>query len=223
LWLLASLLLLKDHLASKTEILAHLQDVVAAVKEEAQLEVITLFGYEFLGQHDTFDGVVECAVKWTGGDDSSTRAMPSLLMHLRAKRMIKATGYDIEIQKPLKHASQKVVSFSPADILRSSWNAYMSSVFGRDKPIYFVGSGKVSFPHVVLVDRVVFCVMSSDFPRVILPSLFIDIHGLHLSPVQKRYKPCLHQSCECSCWSGDVLHESRPCFWCQLVGKERLW
>jgi hypothetical protein len=46
LWLLASLLLLllKDHLASKTEILAHLQGIVAAVKEEAQLEVITLFG-----------------------------------------------------------------------------------------------------------------------------------------------------------------------------------
>ncbi len=156
-WLLASLLLLllKDHLANKTEILAHLQDIVAAVKEEAQLEVITLFGYEFLGQHDIVDGVVECVVKWTGGDggntlDSTTRATPSLSMHLRGKRMIKATGFDIEIQKPLKLASQKVVSFSPADILRSSWNAYMRAE-GLDKPIYFVGSGKVSSPHVVLV------------------------------------------------------------------------
>jgi hypothetical protein len=132
-----------NYLANKTEILAHFQDIVAAASEEAQVEVVTLFGYEFGWDHKIVEGAVECVVKWAGDKwNSNQKLTPPELVHIRADKMIKAMGFQIQIKEPLVLPTQRVVSLCPADILRPAWNAYMRAE-GRDKPIYFVGSGKV--------------------------------------------------------------------------------
>jgi hypothetical protein len=131
------------HLANKTEILAHFQDIVAAAVGESQIELVTLFGYEFLWNHEIVDGKVECTVKWIGGGgDTDTRLTAPAEIHIRAERMIKAMGFRIEIKKPLALPTQKIVSLCPADIMQPAWNAYMREE-GRNRPICFVGSGKV--------------------------------------------------------------------------------
>jgi hypothetical protein len=136
------------HLATKTEILAHFEDIVAAAVEESKVELFPLFGYSYDG-HTIVDGAVELTVQCClkpGETNSGALDMPPppSTVSIRAERMIKATGFDIQMKRPLPFSSSRVVSLCPADVLQPSWNAVMRSEAHRNKPIYIIGSGKTA-------------------------------------------------------------------------------
>jgi len=132
----------RGHLATKSEILTHFEDIVSKNVEEKNLELVTLFGYEYK-KHEVVDGAVELTAYCLKDCFSETRLPPPAAVRVRADKMIKAMGFDIEIKRPLSFTSQRVVSVCPADVLKPAWNTYMRSR-GRDKPIVLIGSGKTA-------------------------------------------------------------------------------
>lgn len=100
------------HLASKQEIMCHFDDVVHSAVEEKELQLVTLFGYEYSG-HNVEGGKVRLA------------ATPLLAgvppVTVIADRVIKAGGFDVKIKEPLRfstraqiHTLSPVSSFSTA-------------------------------------------------------------------------------------------------------------
>lgn len=133
-----------NYLASKKEILAHFEDIVKANVQENGINLIPLFGYQYT-THAIVDGAVELTVRRMENRFEDAALAPPPCVHIRADRMIKAMGANIQIKRPFPFApTTRVVSLCPADILTPSWNAYMRSEEARDKPIYFIGSGKTA-------------------------------------------------------------------------------
>jgi hypothetical protein len=134
------------HLATKAEIIAHLEDIVTAATKESKIDLVPLFGYSY-DDHAVTNGVVQLTVncRLTGATNSGAdMPSPPGTVLIRAKRMIKATGLDIQMKQPLPFSSPRVVSICPADVLQPTWNAVMRSPAHRDKPIYIIGSGKTA-------------------------------------------------------------------------------
>lgn len=113
-----------SHLASRTEVLDHLQhclDVAAA-----KIDVDQRFGWTYRA-HTEIEGLVEielCA------PDGSTQVV-------RAKRLIKAFGHQVQPNKPLTTTSSRVRSLTPEtldlDVLRAD-----------EAPVWIVGGGKTA-------------------------------------------------------------------------------
>ena len=124
------------HLASKQEILCHFDDVVAWAVEENDLQLITLFGYEYAG-HTVDDGKVKL--------DAAPLLPGSPPVVVTADRLIKAGGFDIKIKEPLRFSSTaRVHTLSPVDVLSAKWNALMSYGSDAGAPIWVIGSGKTA-------------------------------------------------------------------------------
>jgi len=131
------------HLANKKEILAHFDDIIQACVREGQLELVPLFGYKYSG-HEIVHGKVNFTVHWCESENNHNEHLkPPREVHITADRMIKGMGLQVPIKKPFVLPTRNIVSVCPADILKPAWNAYMRNE-GKDKPIYFVGSGKTA-------------------------------------------------------------------------------
>ena len=91
------------HLATKGEILAHFQDVVAANVEEKELQLITLFTYVHDGSHTIVQGsaqtkrvqlVARPLQQGVGvGATATDWALPPVV--ITADRVIQAAGFDV--------------------------------------------------------------------------------------------------------------------------------
>ena len=133
----------KNHLASKREILAHFEDIINANIEEYGINLVPLFGYQYT-THSIVDGAVELTVQCMEDRFKGAPFVPPSAVHIRADRLIKAMGLNVQVKRPFAFTpATRVLSVCPADILTPSWNVYMRSEC-RNKPIYFIGSGKTA-------------------------------------------------------------------------------
>ena len=123
------------HLATKTEILEYFEESIAEITEKTGVEVLRVFGYKMTGyKADAAGGVVE--VEADAVDGSGERVVIS------AKRLIKATGFDVPIKHPIEFsAADQVVSTCPVDLLSPELVRQMKS---SSKPVIVLGSGKTA-------------------------------------------------------------------------------
>ncbi len=117
----------RDHLATKNEVLDHLASVPRV--SAGHLEVEPLFGHSYAA-HRVVDGRVEVEAHPVA-DGPPVR--------VRARRLLKATGLDIEVLRPLTLASDRVRSVGVADPVLATPDFLES-----DAPVYVIGSGKTA-------------------------------------------------------------------------------
>jgi len=130
-----------EHLASKTEILAHFEDIVALVVEEKALDLVMLWGYEYRG-HSVEGGKVQL-VAHPLMENVGADVLP---VKVTAGKMINATGLDVQRKLPFvfPNVSHLVHSLSPSDVGTAKWNALMRHSRDAAKPIWIIGSGKTA-------------------------------------------------------------------------------
>lgn len=145
-------LIVKDsHLADKREILRHFEKIVESCCTENNVDLLVFFQYEcgepsLIRQKDGTKDVQVIAHKMR---ENTKSAYPNTVC-FTAKKLIRATGFNISIKTPgvFSSKSDKVISLAPVDVLTSEWNLKMRfSSDGKSlntAPIYIVGSGKTS-------------------------------------------------------------------------------
>lgn len=116
------------HLASKREVVEHLQRCFRVLRERTQLE--PRLGHEYLGHEDSGSGEYPVTVH-------CRRVADGAGVTIRARKLIKAFGYDVRPADPLKVTSKAVVSLSPdrCDLLGPEVTKAAGDVF-------VVGGGK---------------------------------------------------------------------------------
>jgi cation diffusion facilitator CzcD-associated flavoprotein CzcO len=116
------------HLANKREVVGHLQRCFSVLQERTQLE--PRFGYEYIGHEDSGSGARPITVH-------CRRVEGGASVTIRARRLIKAFGYNVKPADPLKLTSHAVVSLSPdhCDLLGPE-------VTKAAGDVYVVGGGK---------------------------------------------------------------------------------
>mmetsp|Transcript_11331 Transcript_11331/g.13390 ORF Transcript_11331/g.13390 Transcript_11331/m.13390 type:complete len:610 (+) Transcript_11331:95-1924(+) len=138
--------------ATKKEILAHFENIKNLCAKEKDLDIVELFEYEYL-EHATrprtsADGgsavpkVVE--VKSRALRPAREGAMPMPQIKVIADKMIRATGFNVQIKQPLKLGTNKVHTLAPTDVISPEWNAKLRFSEDSDKPIWVIGSGKTA-------------------------------------------------------------------------------
>lgn len=113
------------HLATRAEVVDHLQHCFEQLSGRAQLE--PQFGFSYLRHEDGPDKVVvECQ-----------RQADGARLRIHARRLIKAFGYNISPQAPLELSSRQVLSLAPEspELLRQI-------ALQGNTPIHVVGGGK---------------------------------------------------------------------------------
>jgi hypothetical protein len=117
-----------SHLADKREVVGHLQHCFSELAARTQLT--PRFGHEYLGHEDSGTGAHPVTVHLRRLADGAE-------VTIRARRLIKAFGYDIETNEPLKLSSQAVLSLSPdhCDVLGPE-------VTQAAGDVYVIGGGK---------------------------------------------------------------------------------
>lgn len=110
----------RGHLASKPEILDHLQHCRDVMSR--RLDIDERFGWTYVS-HDETDGAVRVTLQDPGGQ---TRVV-------EAQRLIKAFGFDVEPNPPLPVSSKHVRSTTPNDL---------GQVVDSDAPVWIIGGGK---------------------------------------------------------------------------------
>ena len=136
----------KGYLASKTEILSHFADIAAACVAEHNVELLTMFNYEYDG-HAVKDGKVVLTVNPTSAAATSGAAPVSIV----ATHLFRAEGFNVTIKSPFvlsvpatcSPRRARVHSLCPADVLTPQWSALMRYSFPH-APIYIIGSGKTA-------------------------------------------------------------------------------
>jgi hypothetical protein len=131
-----------SYLASKKEILQHFEDIAQACVSEQELELVTLFQYEFKG-HSVADGKVQLLVEPL----LHAEGIAPPPVSIRADKLIIATGVNIPRKNPIVFSppvSASVHSLQPADILSPKWHPIMKYSEDADKPIWIIGSGKTA-------------------------------------------------------------------------------
>ena len=120
------------HLANREEVIGHFNHCYTELKE--RLSIIEMFAYEYQSYEEvkTADGYsVHISFQSINED------LPLLMV--KAKRCIKAFGFNILPNDPMKFSSNKVKSITP-----ESPSLLNCEVANDDKPIYIVGGGKSS-------------------------------------------------------------------------------
>jgi cation diffusion facilitator CzcD-associated flavoprotein CzcO len=119
------------YLATRREVLDHLASVPTV--SARHLDVRPLFGHAYVG-HRVRDGHAEIdAAPVPGG------ASPSGTVRIRARRLLKATGTDIQMLPPFSVSSSRVRSVAVSDPVLTT-PEFLSS----DAPVYVIGSGKTA-------------------------------------------------------------------------------
>lgn len=116
------------HLATRREVLDHLGSVPSVSAE--QLDIQTLFGHVYTG-HQSHAGRVDVV--------ATPVADGGKPVQIRAKRLLIATGVDIEVLAPLSLSSARVRSVAVSDPVLTS-REFLES----EAPVYIVGSGKTA-------------------------------------------------------------------------------
>ncbi|MFW0787174.1 FAD-dependent oxidoreductase [Gordonia sp. CPCC 206044] len=115
----------RSYLATKNEVLDHFQHCLDAIRRDVHVE--TYFGASYESHTETDDGVcITC--------DSD-----GAMMEVRATRLVKAFGFQIEANEPLAVSSSRVRSVSPdtGDLLDGATG-------DNSDPIWIIGSGKTA-------------------------------------------------------------------------------
>lgn len=118
----------KDYLATGAEVETHLTRCYEATRDK--LDLVELFGHtvtacdEFVTENGAA-ARVECHPNNASGQ---TRV-------IEAKRVIRATGFDVHVAEPLAFTSEKVVSTTPERLSGAVG-------FDSDTPVFVVGGGK---------------------------------------------------------------------------------
>jgi hypothetical protein len=99
----------RSHLATRGEVLDHLASVPQI--SAGHLEIVPLFGHAYRG-HRVHDGRVEVDVTPVAIESSDATNV-----RVRARRLLKATGADIEILEPFRVSSPRVRSVAVAETL----------------------------------------------------------------------------------------------------------
>ena len=118
----------RSYLANRSEVVAHLAHCLDTVRRRVTIDA--RFGYEYRTHSETDAGADRVLVQCV-----STHGAPAL--RIRAKKLIKAFGVDVQIKQPLELSSREVRSVSPDthDLLGDEMRA-------SDAPVYIVGGGK---------------------------------------------------------------------------------
>jgi len=116
------------YLANKREVVDHLQRCFQVLRERTQLE--PRLGHEYLGHEDVGSGERPITVR-------CRRVADGAEVTIRARRLIKAFGYDVKPADPLKLTSKAVVSLSP-----DHCNLLGPEVTQAAGDVYVVGGGK---------------------------------------------------------------------------------
>jgi len=121
------------HLAAKNEVLDHFQHCIEVLKR--RITLVELYGCAY-ESHDEIarDGSHEVHIRCT---DETTAERTTFLV--RAKRLVKAIGFNVAPNEPLSFSSDRVRSISPHD--RHLLGEEMRC---SDKPVYIVGGGKTA-------------------------------------------------------------------------------
>jgi hypothetical protein len=114
----------REHLASKHEVLDHLQHCLEVIKR--RVRVIELFGYDFEDAEET-GGIVRITCR-------SREGRP---IEIEADRLIKAYGQRVETNEPLELSSERARSVSP-----DHFELLGSEMRASDAPVWVVGGGK---------------------------------------------------------------------------------
>lgn len=117
-----------SYLADKREVVDHLQHCFGVLAARTQLT--PKFGHEYVGHEDSGSGAHPVTVHLRRLEDGAE-------VTVRARRLIKAFGYDIETNEPLKLTSQAVLSLSP-----DHCNVLALEVTQAAGDVYVVGGGK---------------------------------------------------------------------------------
>ncbi len=120
-----------SHLATRSEVLAHLRHCLDVLKQRVTLD--ERFGYEYRSHDEAGAGPDEVLVLC---EPTSAGAPP---LRIKAKKLVKAFGYDIQTKDALPISSRQVRSLSPDkdDLL----GAEMAE---SRAPIYIAGGGKTA-------------------------------------------------------------------------------
>lgn len=119
-----------EHLATRDEVLAHLQHCHREIEARAQVQ--TLLGHEYVGHEETPDLV-----------RITLRAPEGGTVVVEADRFVKALGFEIEPLRPLALSSTQVHSTAPGLL------APGSEALDGDAPVWVVGSGKTAMDTVL--------------------------------------------------------------------------
>jgi cation diffusion facilitator CzcD-associated flavoprotein CzcO len=121
-----------SYLANKSEIVQYFNNCYNELKNK--LSIIEKFGYEYKDCKEVKIGdEYEAHINF----ESINNDLPPLLV--KAKRCIKATGFNVEPNKAMTFSTDKVQSITPESSLMTN-----SKVANDDKPVYIVGGGKTS-------------------------------------------------------------------------------
>ncbi len=129
------------HLASKPEVLDHLQHCLEVLRE--RVDLVELYGHAYTGHDEVATpGGTEVVVRYTDAAGAPAE--------LRADRLIKSFGYRIEQNDPLPVSSERVHSVAPHE------EAFLGpALAASDAPVFVVGGGKTGMDTVYdLVRRV---------------------------------------------------------------------
>jgi hypothetical protein len=113
-----------SHLASRTEVLDHLQHCLNVAS--ARIHVDERFGWTYVG-HVERDGVVEVEL----------RAPDGTARNVVARRLIKAFGHQVQPNAPLATTSSRIRSVTPETL-------DLAAVRESNTPVWIVGGGKTA-------------------------------------------------------------------------------
>ncbi len=125
----------RTYLAKRDEVVDHLRDLGERVRGNQALE--TLFGHRYVGHRDAEGGQLIATLV---SEDGVKR-------EVRTKRLIKATGYNVQEKAPLRFTSNAVQSLTPAELARGP--------IETNARYFVVGSGKTAMDTVLYLRRTV--------------------------------------------------------------------
>jgi len=131
----------RSHLATRREVLDHLASVPAI--SAGHLEVTALFRHEYRG-HRLNEGRVEIDATPLSNDGEAPRTV-----RIRARRLLKGTGRDIELLPPFRLSSTRVRSVGVSDPALAS-----PGFLEGDAPVYVIGGGKTAMDTILHLARV---------------------------------------------------------------------
>jgi len=130
-----------QYLPSKSEVVAHLTYCFEALRDGGHVE--PRFGYEYLSHEESTSGSRPVTVRCRSHADGSS-------LTIRARRLIKAFGYNVQPNPPLQLSSQAVSSVSP-----DSCDLLGPALGDPSAPVYIVGGGKTGMDtaHTLVTQR----------------------------------------------------------------------
>ena len=119
----------RTHLASRDEVVAHLRHCMETLRKQLLLD--ERYGYQYRSHVETSDPsypvTIEC--------EAIAEGAPAL--RVRAKRLVKAFGYNIQDSTPIRLSSVQVHSIAP-----NGFDLRGPEMRASSAPVYIVGAGK---------------------------------------------------------------------------------